>query len=87
MHIANPVLPIKVNPPSNNARKKTPKAKDMKIDAIERVEPSSFVYFGEYETLRAGFENGVLKSNVVKTKITKPKYHNLYSVQTPRLLE
>lgn len=77
------MLPINVNPLKINTRKKTAKANDKNIDVIERVDPNFLVYFGEYDTLRAGFEKGVLKSKVVKMKSTKPKYHNLYSVHTP----
>ncbi len=86
-HIANPVLPTKTNPLISKTRKRPPKANDMRMDAIERLAPSFWVNLGEYDTLRAGFEKGVLKTRVVTTNMTNPKYQSLYSVQTPLRLE
>jgi hypothetical protein len=86
-HIAKPVLPIRGNPPIRIAPNRAANIKSIRIEAVERVAPKRLVYVCEWWTLRLGEEKGILKARDVTIKVAIPKYHSLYSVQTPLCLE
>ncbi len=48
MHIAKPVLPIPVKPLMRRAKKRPPKANEIRIPKEDRIAPIRFVNFGEW---------------------------------------
>ena len=87
IHIAKPVLPIRVKPPRMRRKKMPANAKDIKISNEDRVAPRRLVNFGAQCTLRVGDEKGIRKAKVVTRNVASPKYQILCSVQTPCFLE